>query len=250
MPPRSKAAPKAKAIAKKAAAKKAAGKKAAAPAKPASASAPAKSPQPSVSLMAAPSSKPPAKKAHTTAIAEAVTRLLRLKFSHVATTFLATAVNADGETLDDVIGNEVRRTTLSGEYIKAGFWSKLESDFGLQSSDWEQLAEPEAAIAELDPYDSDLPTIMRLVLGDNPAMKSKGLDRLEVHLECCDRLPLRQVYGMLLESCESSRLSKAHSHRFQWMLLRYVAKHEVFDVSNNVFGSHDISSVKRFVPNT
>ena len=94
----------------------------------------------------------------------------------------------------------------------------LEHDVGLQCGDWEALAEPADDLAELEPYDTDLPSIILSVLGDNPAMKSEGLDRLETHLESSDRLPVRQVYGLLLESCESSKVSRAQSQRFQWML--------------------------------
>ena len=109
--------------------------------------------------------------------------------------------------------------------------------------DWAALPEPDEAISELEPFDDELPTIMQLVLGDNPAMKSKGLDRLETHLEACDKLPLRQVYGLLLESCESSKLSRLQSYRFQWMLLRYVAKHGVPLLE--VLGIHSADLLKR-----
>lgn len=160
-----------------------------------------------------------------------VTRLLRLKFSHVSRTKLATAVDSEQQSLEQVISSEIRRTNLTGEYIKANFWTKIEQDFGLLTCDWEALEEPGESIAETDPYDMDLPPIVMLVLGDNPAMKTKGMDRLETHLESCDRLPLRQVYGLLLESCESSKVSRCHSQRFQRMLLRYIAKFGVRWVS-------------------
>ena len=161
------------------------------------------------------------------AVTYAVKRLLRLKFPHVAPTLLATAVDSSGRTLEDAIASEVRRTTLSGEYIKASLWSRIEVAFGLQCGDGEALLEPPEAIAELDTFDGGLPNVMMLVLGDNPASKSKGLGRLETHLDSCDRLPLRQLYGLLVASCESSKLARSQSVRFQWMLLRYVAKHEV-----------------------
>jgi hypothetical protein len=176
--------------------------------------------------------KPPAEKQN--AMTYAVSRLLRLKFAHVSRTKLATVVDSEGNSLEDIIGAEIRRTNISGEYIKAKFWAVIEHDFGLQCADWEALAEPADEIAELEPYDTELPSIIVSVLGDNPAMKSKGLDRLEVHLDSCDRLPLRQVYGLLLESCESSKVSRAQSQRFQWMLLRFVAKHGVFDYFPNL----------------
>ena len=183
-------------------------------------------------------------------MSHAVTRLMRLKFAHVSRTKLATVVDSSGDSLDDVIGAEIRKTNVSGEYIKAKFWAALESDFGLQCADWEALAEPADEIAELDPYDADLPSIILSVLGDNPAMKSKGLDRLEVHLESCDRLPLRQVYGLLSESCESSTVSRAQSQRFQWMLLRYVAKHAVFDsVANLSYTSPQLFQIADFRQN-
>jgi len=218
-----------KGSAKKSATKPAAPKKVAAPKKSESTAIVL---PPKLGSPPAPASEAKASKSQKTAckdnaVSYAVTRLLRLKFSHVALTVLATAVNAEGETLESVIGNEVRRTIVGGEYIKASFWSEVEAAFNLQCVDWEHLPEPHASIAETDPYDVELPNIMKLILGDNPAMKSKGLDRLETHLESCERLPLRQVYGLLLESCESSRITRSFSVKFQWMLLRYVAKHNV-----------------------
>ena len=180
----------------------------------------------SADIIAAPA-KGGAAAAKANAVQHAVARLLRLKFAHVASTRLATAVNEHGESLEHVIAAEVRRTSLSGEYIKATFWNDVEEAFKLRCGDWEALEEPGEAIAELDPFDTQLPGIMGMILGDNPAMKSKGLDRLEAHLDSCDKLPLRQVYGLLTESCESSKLQRTLSFRFQWCMLRYVVKHEV-----------------------
>ena len=34
--------------------------------------------------------------------------------------------------MEDIISDEVARTNLTGEYIKASFWNKIEEDFGLQ----------------------------------------------------------------------------------------------------------------------
>lgn len=156
---------------------------------------------------------------------DAVTRLMRLKFSHVPKTRLETAVNGEGETLEQAIAAEVRKTTMTGEYIKSKFWVRIEEEFNLQCADWEALPQPDAQ-DDTDTYDMDLPDIMRLILGDNPATKTKGMDRLESHLDTCERLPLRQVYGLLRESCEGAKLTRAQSLRFQWTLLRYIAKHE------------------------
>lgn len=156
---------------------------------------------------------------------DAVTRLLRLKFSHVPRTRLETAVNAEGLSLEQAIAQEVRRTAMSGEYIKAKFWVQIEEEFNLQCGDWDALPEPEGD-DDSDAYDMDLPDIMRLIFGENPAVRTRGFERLESHLDACDALPLRQVYGLLRESCEGAKLTRAQSLRFQWMLLRYVAKHK------------------------
>ena len=82
---------------------------------------------------------PKATAAKSYAMSYAVARVLRLKFAHVSRTKLATVVDSEGNSLDDVIGAEIRRTNLSGEYIKASFWALLEPEFGLQCGEWEAL---------------------------------------------------------------------------------------------------------------
>ena len=89
------------------------------------------------------------------------------------------------------------------------------------------MEEPPADVAELVPYDTELPKTMQMIIGDNPALKMPGLDRLVSYTETCDPMPLRQVYGVLKQAIEAPRLTKLQSVKFQWILLRYFAKHEV-----------------------
>ena len=89
---------------------------------------------------------------------------------------------------------------------------------------------PPDSISELVAFDKVLPDIVKMIIGDNPAQKSPGLDRLESHLGTCDALPLRQVYGLLTECCEGPKLTRNQSVRFQWLLVRYFAKHDVVGI--------------------
>lgn len=144
-----------------------------------------------------------------------------LRFSHIHTTRLKTAVNSEGVSFEQHVKAEIRRTTFFGECIEGKFWTDLEGELGMVCADLQDLAEPpEEPNVE---YDAELPKIVLQIIGDNPAQTGPGLDLLESNWLACDTLPLRQVYGLLLESRESAKLKKQQIERFMWALLRYFA---------------------------
>ena len=113
---------------------------------------------------------------------------------------------------------------LAGHYIKSEFWCDIESRFNLRSNHWDALTAPPEEADVDDAYDSMLPELVGMINSDNPAQRSTGLDRLESYMETAEKIPLRQLYGLLLLSQESTKMTYQLSIRMQWVLVRYLIK--------------------------
>ena len=111
--------------------------------------------------------------------------------------------------------------------MRTKYWTELEKEFGLEDTLWAALQPPPAKAAEKGKFDLELPQIVLKVVSENPADRSAGLTELGTHLNYCEELPLKQVYGLLSESIEGPAMKKAGSYRMQLMILKYIAKWEV-----------------------
>ena len=154
-------------------------------------------------------------------------RALKTRFPNTDPIVFETSIDANGNNVEDVVMRKIDDCSKSNKYIKAEFWTFIANIYSLSSSDWDDLLALEDHISETDPFDKDLPHIVNSISSDNPAIRSQWLDRLESHLQNCAKLPLRQVYALLMDCRQGLKLTRNQTFKYQFSVLRYIANHGV-----------------------
>ena len=130
------------------------------------------------------------------------------------------ARNSKGESVRQALGEQLKANRSTKKNLSSQFWTKLISDFKLNTSVVDKLDEPDPS--DLEHVSPQLIEKMSIARSDNPAARSS--EPLERFLEDCPELRYVELYGILHVCIECPLVVRSASVRMLVAVLKYFAR--------------------------
>ena len=160
---------------------------------------------------------------------EQADRAIESKLGEVDPLVLDAKTNAKGQTLRQVVANEIRATRGQKQYLPSKFWIQQDKEFCIFGNPFESLP----AVPDNEDVCDEIVSAVMTCHHENPATRST--DQLEHTLEYKTDVNRSELTFMLNASVQGPVISRQMAHRMRVIIMDIVGRLGLFNVYQDVW---------------